>query len=99
MLRPRLATARGTVRPMVATRAVSTRVVIALLFGISTLVACMAAAAPRADLYFFNGRILAGVDDAPNGPSARWIEALLVHDGRIAAAGQRVPTSLCSIAI
>ncbi|HTO89991.1 MAG TPA: amidohydrolase [Candidatus Sulfotelmatobacter sp.] len=74
---------------MVATRAVSTRVVIALLFGISTLVACVATAAPRADLYLFNGRILAGVDDAGGKQSARWIEALLVHDGRIAAAGKR----------
>lgn len=48
-----------------------------------------ASPASRADLYFFNGRILAGVDDAGGKQSARWIEALLVHDGRIAAAGKR----------
>uniref|UniRef100_A0A832I2U0 Amidohydrolase n=1 Tax=Eiseniibacteriota bacterium TaxID=2212470 RepID=A0A832I2U0_UNCEI len=63
---------------------------------LATLVAALVAApagapaAPaRASLLFVNGRILAGVDSTAAGPAARWVEALLVHDGRVVFAGTR----------
>ena len=65
----------------------------------SRFVLCLAAAIPMIalaagafagtseDLLFFHGRILAGVEDSSGVAVARWADAVLVHDGRVAATG------------
>ncbi len=58
--------------------------VFALAAGLPPAPNARAAAEP---LLLHRGRILAAVDDSAGAPLARWTEALLLHDGRVAASG------------
>lgn len=58
-----------------------------------------AAAPKRQDLLFFNGRILAAVEDGGAAPVARYVEAVLIHDGRVVFSGTRAEAEVAARAL
>jgi hypothetical protein len=53
----------------------------------------------RADMLIVNGRILATIDSTASGPAARWVEAVLVHEGRVVFAGRRAEAEVAARAL